>query len=1756
MKKRTYQLISLILTVALLLSGMVIPATAEGTSFAVSASGTTRIEGEDFTASTREDLAVGSLNSSANGAILLGVAPGVDTKFTASYPLTVAESGYYTVRAAGSLNDNNTEWSAWGFYANSDTNSANIQSAQGTPFHINGLGDNAGDVYYCGVVYLEAGENTLYWWFKRRTKAVAGVAKCIYAALDYVELTPNTAATVASSGTTKIEGESLTGSTHSGVTVAGLGGGRYGAKIKTTSETTDTYTISYTLNVAEAGNYDLRVAGSDRANSGLSQWSVYANDTTNVASGYTSEGGEKFNGGFGTSTGDTFHCGKIHLNEGVNTLYFKYGRNNSSDKRLWMAVDYFELTAPAATSVATVGTTRIEGENYTNTTHTGLTAGSISDGGVNGAKILAAEETTNTKYTASYKINVAEAGMYGIKARASLKGNGNLSDWTLYVNSPSNKPSSYTAEGDLFRVYGIGADTGDTYDCGRVHLDAGINTIYWSFGKDASRNQIDAVLDYIELTAPEMAATTVASTGTTRIEGEDFTDTTHTSVETGSINANAQGAKILNVDETTNAKYTVFYTLNVAEAGYYSLKAAGSLKNNSDLSDWTLYVNNAQTAPASYTAEGNTFQIYGIGGSAGDVYDCGRIYLPAGLNTLYWSFGKASGRDKIYAVLDYVELTATPAVSVASTGTTRIEGENFNATTHESVTDGAINSGANGAKILDVDETTSATYTVSYKLNVSEAGYYSLRVAGSLKSNTNLSDWTLYVNNPSNTPASYTAQGVTFRVNGIGDNTGDVYDCGKIYLSQGENTLYWKFGKASGRDKIFAALDYVELIAPSAVSVAATGTTRIEGENYVNATHASIEAGSVNADAMGAKIMNVEETTSQKYTTSYTINVAEAGYYGLKAAGSVKGNTSYSDWTVYANDAANAPSTYSAMGQTFRVYGIGADAGDIYDFGRIYLSQGANTLYWSFGKASGQDKLYAALDYIELTAPGTTVASTGTTRIEGENYLATTHASVSAGSINPSAYGAKILNVDETTSDTYTVSYSLNVVEAGYYDLKAAGSIRDNLRSAWTIYVNDPSNAPASYTATGETFQVYGIGPSAGDIYNCGKVYLSAGENTLYWKFGKAAEQDKIYAALDYVELTAHTTTTVAATGTTRIEGESYAESTHASVESGSINPNAHGAKILNVDETSNTKYTVSYTLNVLEAGYYGVTAAASLKGNTDLSEWTIYVNNAQNAPASYTAAGETFQIYGIGSAAGDKYDCDKVYLNAGENTLYWSFEKASGRDKLYAALDYIELTRLQMITVPASGTTKIEGEDYTDATITPNVRVMNDPDDGQKAVNYVSFNPSHHTGEEFIVKFALDVASEGYYDLSAVATIRSQTYTSDWFIYADTPENSVVSYTQGADVTTTSFMKNNFKEFDCGSIYLDAGLNILCWKVDETDAPNGVLQAALDYITLTPSAPQTVTIGDETYVEAETNAKPIRSWGASGDRVMGVISENKSNTISLIVTTAGDYMIEVSGTDGKVSISLDGGSPVTLGLGATVKTKEGAYFTNNQYPYDTFVLASPVALTAGAHTITVALNGDSAGAAADYVKFVKVSEPAGISVSATDTELNVGETANISISGVNASEMYMVTYSSSDEAVAIVDGNGKITATGGGEAIIEVIVKKYVFSQGVSDFITVTVDSSELLTISGAGYSNGTFAARITKNGALSGSAQAYIAVYDNSTSRKLLRSASVTVPVTAGTQDISIPLSASEGNLIGVFVWDSASMQPLCEPTFVKIR
>ena len=66
--------------------------------------------------------------------------------------------------------------------------------------------------------------------------------------------------------------------------------------------------------------------------------------------------------------------------------------------------------------------------------------------------------------------------------------------------------------------------------------------------------------------------------------------------------------------------------------------------------------------------------------------------------------------------------------------------------------------------------------------------------------------------------------------------------------------------------------------AETAHTVSATEITRVEGEDYSDSTHADISVKQLNSNDYGGAVWDISETTSEKYTVSYTLDVAVAGF--------------------------------------------------------------------------------------------------------------------------------------------------------------------------------------------------------------------------------------------------------------------------------------------------------------------------------------------------------------------------------------------------------------------------------------------------------------------------------------------------------------------------------------------------------------------------------------------------------------------------------------------------------------------------------------------------------------------------------------------------------------------------------------------------------------------------------------------------------------------------------------------------------------
>ena len=254
----------------------------------------------------------------------------------------------------------------------------------------------------------------------------------------------------------------------------------------------------------------------------------------------------------------------------------------------------------------------------------------------------------------------------------------------------------------------------------------------------------------------------------------------------------------------------------------------------------------------------------------------------------------------------------------------------------------------------------------------------------------------------------------------------------------------------------------------------------------------------------------------------------------------------------------------------------------------------------------------------------------------------------------------------------------------------------------------------------------------------------------------------------------------VSATERTRIEGEAASE-----VSGGgygrTINEGEKALTYASVKKEDGVEYYAKYVVNTEFAGNYSLNAVASIRSQTYTTDWTIYANTPENEVTGYVQGADVTTSWYNGNIK--KFSCGTIYLEKGENTIYWKLNANDAPNGIFqAALDYFELTPPATFKIASSGTTRIEGEDATAKIGGGYGRTINE---GQKALTYASV--AKEEGKEYYAEYIVNTEFAGYYSLNAVASIRSQTYTTDWTFYANSTDNSVTEYVQGADVTLLS---------------------------------------------------------------------------------------------------------------------------------------------------------------------------------------------------------------------------------------------------------------------------------------------------------------------------------------------------------------------------------
>ena len=163
--------------------------------------------------------------------------------------------------------------------------------------------------------------------------------------------------------------------------------------------------------------------------------------------------------------------------------------------------------------------------------------------------------------------------------------------------------------------------------------------------------------------------------------------------------------------------------------------------------------------------------------------------------------------------------------------------------------------------------------------------------------------------------------------------------------------------------------------------------------------------------------------------------------------------------------------------------------------------------------------------------------------------------------------------------------------------------------------------------------------------------------------------------------------------------------------------------------------------------------------------------------------------------------------------------------------------------------------------------------------------------------------------------------------------------------------------------------------------------------------------------------------------------------------TVTMEYGIALDVAADKTAVNVGDSAQITTGL-PTDNVLPVEFISSNENVATVDSNGVVTALSAGTVTITVNIGGKSQ----DIILTVVV-ETESITVKDSEVTLNVGETADIEVTVLPVEATDIITYASSDDSVATVDSNGKITAMGEGTATITVT------SGSMSATVTVTVE-------------------------------------------------------------------------------------------------
>ena len=715
---------------------------------------------------------------------------------------------------------------------------------------------------------------------------------------------------------------------------------------------------------------------------------------------------------------------------------------------------------------------------------------------------------------------------------------------------------------------------------------------------------------------------------------------------------------------------------------------------------------------------------------------------------------------------------------------------------------------------------------------------------------------------------------------------------------------------------------------------------------------------------------------------------------------------------------------------------------------------------------------------------------------------------------NDNAFGAENMHISSRTpesteypadvtkfSDGITLEYTVNIEEAGVYQLDISGSdVTHMYRSAYAVAMDDLEFKAINVLTATEVIEE----PADDAFSNHGlyvlyktplKYNLTVGQHTFKVKLtGKVANDEKKQYDACINIITFNKTTDTAVNDiyvyglddySSATEGLQVGRDTTEPVKGGT---QTGSAVLMRTDGGvfADRGYVVTYPFTVTETGAYRV---AGLGANNQNVEWLSKVAiSVDDAP--YTkiidmmAAAEP---YSIEATHMRNMQVNKRYwLTEGTHYLnLWIYEKriaAEGSsDNVNTYFDYMKLTREEN----ADGGFSVYGtDDATNnfaslpgdyATNTKqwlilnagsNPSITNHSEYDNKLMSVVASKTEDAFPESGItVDYPFYCAEDGWYKLDELVKNRNNGYFSSMRVGVD---GAYTAFDRNSNehITASEQLSSNHFSYKTDLLYyITEGMHTFNINVTDVAPQRGSVMVFFAEAKFTPvpeselPTSTSIRINGTAYDSAQLPAglNPSSGAGEGGAATVQKFSsstEDFQNPMNVIypftVYIPGTYNIaEVSGNDIN-SIYL---SNYTIGIDGTMydladnitSTADG--LTGNMKVYETGLTCD---LTPGTHYLTFSItserteaNGGGAYAFFEYVD-LELEEESVLSLEITDEYVEKGGSTYVTLTSVNprtdavVDEVYQsVTYSSSDTSVATVEQDGTVTAVGPGKAAI-----------------------------------------------------------------------------------------------------------------------